>query len=551
MSTLRASFSLVALLCLFLPQKIVADCELKLYIDGGQSLFNVTGVANSDLFPNISLVPAYPNQRVGMTGTMEFIAPGGCPANQRQLRRVLSDGNYTIRTDNDLQLYPSNATLDASLFARLEFVDLRFAYRWRGLRNGQSSNHVEADTTLRVLEGSVFYTVNDTLGFDVDPGEESLEDLASRQTQQAELAINASRLQLEIPDALFSFQTEFETGIELLPVLNVTLNVTGRIVAEAYIECSEMTCGENGRCIALETGESVCECACGWIGADCEIPSGFCDQYGEVDSTIALTPRSASEEDTDNVSQSLSETELLEQCQELFSSQQCPDERSEYSIQDQGCICIDGWRGNDCDLCEAGDACQDFFEEGAACLLDAAYDGRSGQKIYECDMRATGLDVFIGNSLKFVCNTTGPRFYDEAFQEELRINEEISPIGNTPFCTVDFDFQQTTPVNCTAWGCTYQPGSARVSCNTMECDCEDCDAIEGLVQGITSVALDCDDENDCVVEFGGLSVAVEAPCDIAECLLPSNPDFTAFAQGDDGFEVQTQFLRASTDKQCL
>ena len=544
--------NLVCFLCLcvhFSVRTLAIECDLALLIDGAASEFNVTGRVNSALLPDIELVPAYPDQRVGLVGTLYFRSPGGCPSNSRQLQRVLSSGNFTIAAANDLRLYPSNATLLASAFARLEFLDLQFVYRWRTVRSNGDENRVVSNTTLRVVQGNVQYTVNETLGLDVDPGEASLTNNTSHQLQEAELALNGSRIRLEIPEAAFSFETSVETGVELIPVLDATLNLTGRIVAEAFVECSDMGCRGNGRCLALENGENVCECACGWAGSDCGIPSGFCNPYGEQESSIQFLQQTLAQNATppaaETTTQPPSRQRLIRQCEQLFTSQQCPDARSQYSFANQECVCTEGWMGKDCDICMAGGACPDFYEDGAACLTDGVYDSRSGEKIYECDLRETGLNVFVGNFIKFVCNTTGPRFNDPEFQETQQNSLTTDPVGNTPFCTVDFTFQEDTPVNCTAWGCTYAPGSTRVECSTMLCDCEDCDAIEGLVNGITSISLDCEDDRQCVMDFGGLSIALEAPCNIGECLLPSNPDFRAFRREKDGINVSEPFVVGS------
>ena len=546
-----------AVICLFAREFRLSagECQLTLHVDPGRSQFNVTGVGNSDLLQNIELEPAYVEQRVGLKGALQFAAPGGCPANQRQLERVLTSGNFTLEAQDGLELYPSNATLLASVVARLDFLDLQFRYRWNDLEaTGRRNDRVRGRTVLEVLQGVVHYTVNETLGLDVEPGEASLVELKSRQNQEGKFSINGTKIEFEVRQAMFSFVTEVETGIDVIPVIEATLNLTGDIVAEAFVECSEVTCGENGRCVALESGESVCECACAWTGAACEIPSGYCDFYGEsTGSTIQLNAATPQDLDMESVrSANQSDEELLEQCEELFTARQCPDERSTYSIESTGCACTRGWKGAACDICEAGRACPAFFEEGAACITDGTYNSRSGEKIYECDMRTTGLDAFIGNSIKFVCNTTGPRFYDDQFQAAIQNDpSSIDPVGNTPFCKVDFTFQDVTPVNCTAWGCTYKPGSAKVNCNTMQCDCEDCSTIEGLVDGISSVQLECNDQNNCVVEFGGLSVAVEAPCEIGECLLPSSPDFTAFETSSNSFEVHlSPFPQKMCDHVC-
>ena len=536
----------VCFLCLYVHfsgRAFALECDLALHIDGAASEFNVTGRANSAVLPNIELEPAYPDQRVGLTGTLYFRSAGGCPSNSRQLQRVLSSGNFTIAAANDLRLYPSNATLLASVFARLEFLDLQFVYRWRKVRSDGDENRIVGNTTLRVVQGNVQYTVNETLGFDVEPGEASLTNNTSHQLQEAELALNGSRMRLDIPEAAFSFQTDVETGVDLIPVLEATLNLTGRIVAEAFVECSDKSCGENGRCLALENGENVCECACGWAGTDCDIPSGFCDSYGEQESTIqllqqTLAQNAAPPSPPETTTRPSSRQNLIQQCEELFTSRQCPDARSQYSFANQECVCTEGWVGRDCDICTAGGACPDFYEDGAACLTDGVYNSRSGKKIYECDLRDTGLNVFVGNFIKFVCNTTGPRFHDAEFQESQQNALTTDPVNNTPFCTVDFTYQEDTPVNCTAWGCTYAPASTRVECSTMLCDCKDCDAIEGLVNNINSISLECDDDRQCVVDFGGLSIAVEAPCNIGECLLPSNPDFRVFRRGKDGINVR-------------
>lgn len=511
--------------------KAAAECELVLHIDGSRSIFNVSGVGDSALISDIALNPLYPNQRVGFTGALLWTSPGGCPSNQQQLRRILSDGNFSLVSDEGIKLYPNNATLDASGLASLNFVDFQFDASWKDFQY-KNGTKVDAKATLDVSEGAVDYVVNPSLGFDVDPGNVSLVDLSSVQRQDLLFALNGSKFELEITKAQFRYKTAFETGVALLPEINITLELKGSLFAEAFVECSEIECGENGRCVALDSGENACTCGCGWTGKNCDIPSGFCDPFGA--SVITETVSIKEEPKKENMKS------FTKRCEEYFSTLECPDSRSTYSIEKKGCVCTEGWYGKECDLCTEGNACSEFFEEGSYCYTDVAYDPRSGNKIYECDLRSTGLDVFVGDTIKFSCNTTGPRFYDEKFQEMLKNNDSISVVGNTPFCDVNFVYDETKPVQCKTWGCEFEAGSTRVECSDLICECNDCDAVLNLVNGVTGVVLDCENNGNCEVGFEGLALSVEAPCEVRECIQPNNPEFTSTVRGDGGFKVGIQ-----------
>eukprot|EP00210_Caulerpa_lentillifera_P002444 g2342.t1 len=524
-------------------ERFAEACELTLHVNGSTSLFEFAGLANNSLIPNLLLQPQFPNQQAGLLGSFIFTIPGACPASNRQLQRSLNAQNFTLAS-NDLELYPGNITLQAGAFATLHFIDLSFLFETMELRvSTETNNAITSPTELQVRTGSVEYIVAPALG--LDPGNASLVDEVAQQELNGLIYIEGSRMHLEFPSVLFQFETEFETGLEIAPNITSTLNLTGQIFAEAYVECSEIDCGAHGRCLALDSGESVCQCNCGWTGEACEIPSGFCGDYG----VVLQSTFQAEETNTASIVPTpspVSVTNLEQQCEELFTSRTCQDSRQEYSINEQDCVCIDGWNGTSCDLCQNNAACAEFHNQDAPCVRGGIYETYSGLKAYECNMQNTGYDIFIGNFLTFLCNTTGPRFYDEEFQQAWNEDSSsMSVIQNTPFCTVNFDYQQNTPVNCTAWGCFFEAGSATVECSEMICDCEDCDAIRTVVDSISSVELECDGNERCEVRFGGLSLTVSAPCVVRECLLPSNPDFSSLRRNDDGFEVNWDIFTIS------
>lgn len=530
-------FLVVLPLMLSLDGSSVKACDLSLHINGSTSVFDFSGLADSALISNISLESQYPNQRVGLLGSFTFSLPGACPASNRQLQRSLEARSFSLVSD-DLKLYPSNITLQAGVLATLHFLDFSFIFRTRNLRASEARNGITSEANVRVRTGTVDYVPYQIPGLDVAPGNASLVGERAQQDLDGRLFIEDSRLHLEFPSILFQFETEFETGIELVPNISANLNLTGQIFAEAFVECSEIRCGVHGRCMALDSGESICQCSCGWTGETCEIPSGFCAEYGVIQSTFELPEA--------DLNTPVPVSTLEDQCQELFTNRTCQDPRQEYSIREQDCVCIEGWQGADCDLCRSNAACAEFHNEDAACVSGGFYETYSGLKAYDCDMRPTGFDVFIGNSIKFLCNTTGPRFYDSEFQEALDENpSSISVVQNTPFCNVDFKFQQNTPVNCTAWGCAFRSGSAKVQCSEMDCDCEDCQQIRTLVDSITAVQLECDESEQCEVTFAGLSLSVRAPCLVRECLLPNNPDFSSFGNNEDGFKMNWDIFTIS------
>lgn len=49
-------------------------------------------------------------------------------------------------------------------------------------------------------------------------------------------------------------------------------------------------CGPNGRCAATSDGSAACACQCGWAGAACDVPSGFCSSFPAELSSAAVCP---------------------------------------------------------------------------------------------------------------------------------------------------------------------------------------------------------------------------------------------------------------------
>jgi len=49
-------------------------------------------------------------------------------------------------------------------------------------------------------------------------------------------------------------------------------------------------CGPNGRCTATPDGAAACACECGWAGAACDVPSGFCSSFPAELSGAAVCP---------------------------------------------------------------------------------------------------------------------------------------------------------------------------------------------------------------------------------------------------------------------
>lgn len=63
--------------------------------------------------------------------------------------------------------------------------------------------------------------------------------------------------------------------------VTANMTLTGSIVADAVLGCGRF-CGLRGTCvpndgIVANAGAVVCQCDCGWGGADCSVPQGFCD----------------------------------------------------------------------------------------------------------------------------------------------------------------------------------------------------------------------------------------------------------------------------------
>ena len=76
-------------------------------------------------------------------------------------------------------------------------------------------------------------------------------------------------------------------GAALRGVANYT--ITGNITASVVLGCAQ-DCGANGLCAKAADGSLVCECECGWTGAACAVPSGFCPLFPADVGTLAECP---------------------------------------------------------------------------------------------------------------------------------------------------------------------------------------------------------------------------------------------------------------------
>jgi hypothetical protein len=225
----------------------------------------------------------------------------------------------------------------------------------------------------------------------------------------------------------------------------------GQLVAAATLGCA-VDCGPNGRCAQADDGGLACSCACGWAGANCSVPSGFCSTFpAELQGSAACPAPPPPAAPAPAASCQTAQSERLPGartwahasaagllrwrgpaaalhrrharppssvwrlrpagtcnpclCWPLVSGvlpSLCPlplvgctagcSATQQYSSATGLCECLDGWGGPACDACETSAACDALFgSSGAQCSDEVAFQQGMQFKAYTCDLEVGWL----------------------------------------------------------------------------------------------------------------------------------------------------------------
>ena len=390
---------LLAVLFLVYPTTIYGQCNISVFVNPALSNFTLTGAVTKPI--QAPLQPANPGVVSGLQGELTASLLGDCPTDAAALAAALTSAQLsTTPSTGALQFYPAQVAVEAAGLATLQWTDIYF--------NTSLTLAPSAAATLSMVI-SQGWTNSSSL---VSPGGERIEltgvQATNTSTPQISQATSTTTsgggvVVITVPTLLLTFPSSYNTTFGGAPLEGgADYILTGTLVLEAAVGCSA-PCGENGRCsTAAEDGSSVgCECECGWGGADCSIPSGFCPRFPTEPSSssavcpvLPLTP-APPVPDGSSCGASL--------CTEFQESNSTAG----------ACACKEGWNGPGCDACETNAACSTFFSASSGtdvvstCSTSRLYTSDTVYKAYSCDLTGTGLEgVLEPGSFYVSCNTT-------------------------------------------------------------------------------------------------------------------------------------------------
>jgi len=536
-----------------------AACSVPLYLDGEGSEFEleVAGSATGLTGLNLNVEPMFDGQRKGLLGRLVLASDADCPASESQVSRLWRSANLTTGDAAPLVVYPDVIAMQVPTLVELNLTELRLGWSASRFTAGEAAGDFSANVELTILDGNAVYSAP-LFGLE---GTDPIVNYTSTAVVNGSLVVtNGTSATLSLRNSSFIFELGVEGPEEVGDiVLNVTL--TGGISAAGSFGCDATDCGPNGRCEIDEgSGRQVCRCSCGWSGPSCEVPSGFCPRFSDPTNSVTTTevqsaPQEGNRSSADEQQQQ-QPADLATQCASFIK---CQDERSKVDTTTGQCLCKSGWSGPDCDMCTTNSACNAFWDTaGGSCKLGFEYEAQSLFKVYACNLaNEEFLATFIGEDLGFKCNTTGPRLNATAdgsdgngSQNGNANSTDNVVVGNSPYCDVNFKFQNVDDVSCRAWGCDFGEGLSRVECSHVDCECRSpggCDpTINTTASGIKSITFDCDDskrcedceddEQMCTMIFGGIGFEIGAPCKARECHDPNAPYVISggLSSGDDG-----------------
>ncbi|CAD7703416.1 unnamed protein product [Ostreobium quekettii] len=493
-----------------------ADCSLELGVDPGASRFTLGGAASASLVGSLGPLEGIfaQEQRVGVSGALRLESDEDCPQGADGLDAFWRTLSVRSRQGAPLAVYPGLVSTRLTglgfTLSTFNFTDVGLSWSASAFRAdaGGAPGAFVAEVVLAYVAGGLVYETASASGV--------LNDVPLNYTVTQEvsglLTAEASTLTLDFLPKNFTFGTDIRLDVRGFGGFNNTdlvrvegdLNVTlaGTVSASVTTGCAP-SCGANGRCMRDQFGRLGCQCQCGWEGASCDVPSGFCSPFPPSEIPVCGS-----------------------------------DDRVVVEAQ---CACREGWRGPLCDICAEDGACAERLgAPGAKCVTGFGYGETSAGKVYACE-GVSGENVlaeFFGPRLGLRCNTSGSGENGSIFGRILPGTDDDEDGEGTPFCVVDFlfDGEEEDRVACEARGCTFQVGSEAVACAgpvACTCDGRECKKnINDTIGTVRSMALDCggqaeceqcgEGQQACTVTFDGAlgQIDLVGACAAGECRDP-------------------------------
>jgi plastocyanin len=392
-----AMFWNLALCLALIPGLFAQDCQVVFTLNPPLSNLTLSGAVTKPLTSPFTSVN--PEILSGLQGEYVASLPAPCPTDAAGLQAALATAQLsTTPSTGLLEFYPSQITVKAGDLATIVFTDVAFNST---LQLAAASN--QATLNLTIAQG---YT-NSTSIVTPDGAKIDLVGVTASNTTQAAITTEGSKVSITLTNVVMVLSSDYISYFAGQPLNGgADYILSGSIVMQTVVGCTE-SCGPNGRCAAAEDGTVGCQCECGWSGAGCSVPSGFCPRYADDGSTAAICPATPPPAPmpapTPSVEGGQSSACGAAQC----SSWQLWDATS------GSCQCRNGFDGPGCDACKDNAACSTYFstatgkEVSATCSTAREYSNSTIYKAYKCELDAsTGLDGVEPGTFTVGCNTT-------------------------------------------------------------------------------------------------------------------------------------------------
>jgi ABC-type multidrug transport system ATPase subunit len=507
------------------------ECLIRFDLDAEKSHLVVGGTVTSPITIPITMDN---DTMTGLYGSLYVEVAtndGACPTDGQDILTSSEEQNMTLKfvappeaaKQGSLRVYPNKldvvVKLGVTVFAELSFYDVSLeilTYEFKLQNDAATNSSVFNETALwRVVEGTGA-AVSSVLGPGGEPTYVDLAGLNTTVQMVGSFDFDNRRVTLHDP---ITATFDLKDG-DIADGVTASVFFNSKIEAEGVLNCPD-TCMFHGKCIPLtpnSTEDFGCLCECGWSGADCSTPTGFCDSFPNANEATVIyqsageTPETWSRNNNNNqsiVDELLAEAKALDPSSCTLSSEDCIG-NSFFNDLTCSCECQVGWTGSNCSMCTNNAGCQ-IMGLGKECDTTLAYSNRTAEKNYNCRLRD-----------------------DDPVRKFLEGDIRANCLVDDKYCLLRMgsysDFQPH--IFCNITECEFTDQSGHVNCNDLRCGCapdlgcpayfapELIEILEGARNIKTGVLCDQDPKDGwvCEVAIEGLPVTVEGLCTQGTCL---------------------------------